>query len=461
MLSSVLICDPDGTWANNLKSYLTDCSYYVEHVSSGKECQLSVYQTKFLAVVLDLETKNHSALEVLKYLRLNAPSVKVILSILNRKKLADLEITEAELRKLGASDILIKPYEFEKVKETIEGVSQFESWKTLGKSTAEHEEEEVQLDDNEFTRVGIQNFYSGNTAIFDCYIRLGLNKYIKILHRGDFFDEKRIEKYKNQKEVEHLYFRTRDRATYINFINDLLEKMLRKTSEKIDKKIQTTKNLVEKYIEEIYTVGLKPQLVEEGKKICENMYNLVKRDPDLTLIMSKYEDYDPPAFAHLFLVSFMSAIACKNLEWSSQRTVELITFGAFLHDIGTLKLPPDIREENVSKLSPSQFEKYKEHPKFGVEMLQNCTSINEPIKQIVYQHHEYVNGEGFPNGLTGMKIYPLAKVVALANEFSTFLATNKVTPIQGLRQMIPNKANIQRFDPIVIKALIRGFIRDK
>jgi putative nucleotidyltransferase with HDIG domain len=461
MSLAILISEPDERWGNEIKMFLKSKSYEVEKSLNGKDCQLKIYKNKYLAVILDIDTKNHSGLEVLRYLRLNAPSVKVILTLQSKKKLEDLELDRDDLGKLGASDILTKPYSLEMLLESVEGANQFEAWKEIKGSGSQKEEETLEADDEDFTRIKIQDFYSGNTTIFDCYVRLTKNKYIKILHKGDFFEESRIKKYAGEKEITHLYFKTKERAIYINFINNVLEKMASSQTEPTERKVKTAKNLAEKYVEEVYTVGLKPQLIEEGKKICQNIYNLIQRSPDLANLMAMYEDYDPPAYAHLFLVSFISAITCQNLEWASSRTVELIAFGSLLHDIGKLKLPESIRGKNVDELDQKELEKYQEHPKIGAEMLQQYPIITEPIRQIVYQHHEYVNGEGFPNGLTGMKIYPLAKVVALSDELANLIVKTKTPPIQGLRELIPDREKIVRYDPLIVKALVKGFIKGK
>jgi HD-GYP domain-containing protein (c-di-GMP phosphodiesterase class II) len=461
MALSILVSETEDVWASQIKLFLEKNSYVVDIAHDGKDCQLKIYNNKYLAIVLDLDTKNHSGLEVLRYIRLNAPSVKVILSLKTKKRLEDLELDKDNLRKLGASDILIRPYPIEMLLESIEGASQFESWKKIKASGHQKGAENIESDDSEFTRIKIQDFYSGNTTVFDYYIRLSKNKYVKILHQGDFFEESRIKKYADEKDIEHLYFKTNERASYINFINQVLEKMLVSKEKNAEKKIRTTKNLAEKYIEEIYTVGLKPQLLEEGKKICQNMYNLIQSDPDLSDFMAMYEERDPTANAHLFLVSFFATIIAKNLEWSSQRTIELVAFASLLHDIGMLKLPQDIRESEVDQLNPEQFEKYKEHPKMGSEMLQQYPLVSESVRQIVYQHHEYVNGEGFPNGLTGIKTYPLAKIVALANEFANCLTKKRIPPLQVLKEFISDRQKIMKFDPLAVKALVQGFIREK
>ncbi len=461
MSLSVLISEPDSSWAIELKEYLTKNSFEVDIVYTGKDCQLKVYRNKFLAVIIDIETKNHSALEVLKYLRLNAPSVKVILTVTNRKKLEELELSKDELRKIGASDILIKPYSLESLLESIEGANQFEAWKEVKASGTQRDEEEIEADDDDFTRIKIENFFSGNTTIFDHYIRLARNKYVKILHKGDFFEKSRLKKYAKEKEVTHLYFRTKERAAYVNFINQLMEKMNKSKVNNLEKKFKTAQTLAEKYIEEIHTVGLKPQLIEEGKKLCNNIYNMVRKDKALAKLLAHYEESDPPAYSHLFLVSFIASVTCQNLEWSTQRTVEMIAFGSFLHDIGMLKLPPDIKEIEQESMTVEQLIKFKQHPVLGFEMLQKYPLVPEPVRQITYQHHEFINGAGFPHGITGIKIYPLAKVVSLADGFADYISIKKTSPIAGLKELIQDRNEIAKYDPLIVKALAKSFIKEK
>ncbi|MCY4644422.1 MAG: response regulator [Bacteriovoracales bacterium] len=460
MALSILICEPDYELAQGLQSFLEEKSFVVETAADGKDCQLKMYKGKFFAVVLDIETQNHSGLQVLRYLRLSAPSVKVILTA-TEEKLKEFDLSNSDLAKLGTSDILIKPYKFEELKESIEGEHHFLPNTATKESSDESMEEEVNGDDDDFTHVKVEDFYSGNTTIFDCYIRLAPGKYMKIAQKGEFFERSRIDKIVEEKGIESFYFKTEDRGNYINFINRVLKKVISSTKGKDHEKIRTVKNLAEKYIEETYTEGLKPQLLEEGKKICQNMFDMIQKDVDLSSLLASYEEKGENIHGHLFLTSFMAVIICKNLDWTSTWIVELAAFGGLLHDIGMLKLPEEIRNKDPKHLTPEQMTQFKDHPRLGAELLQEYPLVTEPVRQIVYQHHENINGSGFPHGLSGIKIYPPAKVVALGNSFANFLVSQKISPIKGLGPFISDRKNIEKFDPIILKALVKGFLKDQ
>jgi putative nucleotidyltransferase with HDIG domain len=459
----ILISDPDQKWSAILIEAIKANKLVGEVCNNGKECQLSVYKKNPKAVVLDIETHSHGAFEVLKYLKLNYPLIRIILTFPNNKKFKELELSDKELKAMGIAEYFIKPYTTEKL---IKGLAtnHLEAWKDItstDRPTNPIEEKEVSIRDDEFTRIKLDSFLTGNTSIFDCYVRLSQNKYVKVLYKGDSFNEEQLKRYSTTGKSEYLYFKTKDRAQYINYMNKILEKSISLSKGNALDKLNNTQVVVEKFIEEINVQGLRPELIEEGIKICQNMYNLVQKDKGLNKILSEYKEFDASAYSHLFLTSLFSTLICKNLEWATNRSVEMIAMGSLLHDIGKMKLPEYLRTKKICDMRPEEYEIYKSHPLNGVELLDKYKEITNPIKQIIYQHHEYVNGSGFPNGLTGVKIYPLAKVLSLSNMFAEIIIDNHVTPLDGLKILIPDKDLSVKFDSVMLKSLVAGFVRNK
>jgi len=135
--------------------------------------------------------------------------------------------------------------------------------------------------------------------------------------------------------------------------------------------------------------------------------------------------------------------------------------GAILHDIGKLKLPKSLQDLDVKKMTPVQKEQYKKHPEFGLEMLRDIKSIPEAVKQIVYQHHELNTGEGYPNKLSSVKIYPPAKIVAFCDAFTHHIVRNHLTPLEGIKDFLAKKSDVMKYDPVIIKAFMRNFLKAK
>lgn len=456
----VLISDPDAKWTKKLETLFSKHSIVCAISLSGKECQLEVYRGGIDCLILDLDTTNYSGMMVLKYMRLNHPKVRLVLTIESKTRLESIGITQEDIKKLGVDNVLIKPYSDDVILKNIQG-ERYDSWKQIKvNDNPSSEDEKVLLaKDEEFTRVKIETCQGGNVTIFDHYIRLGKGRFVKVLKKGDSFDVARIQKFITDGKIEHLYFKTKDRTTYINFMNDLSKKM-------VDSKPQgataiiadNLKSTTDMFIEEIYTIGIKPQLMEEGKKICLNMYQFVQKDRGMVKYLRELQAQDKNT-SHLFMVSFFATIISKNLEWTSDRTAEAVAMGGLLHDIGKLKLPPHLRNLDEHEVPADQLALYRQHPLMGFEMLSKSELVSESVKQIVYQHHELVNGMGYPNLHTAAKIYPLAKIVSLADHFVTLITREGLTPIDGLRKFIPNKVETAKYDAVAIKSLVMGLIK--
>ncbi len=454
---NVLVASRNDKWVEEVSSGLNGSGFGTSSVSFGADVQREVFNRKFVSVILDVTIRRHSAFEVLRYLKTNKPNIAVILFFPSKEHFKDLELSKKELRALGVSDILIHPIAVEKIVQSVEGQCQFESWQNVAFTSKLSEESEVVESDVKFTRIPIDEIHMGSTMIFDLYVRLKKDRYVKILELGDFFEKERIEAYK-LKEVEFLYFKTQDRAKYINFMNKVIVKAINLSQVQAEKKLSLFKNTADKVVETILSEGLKPKIIEECSTFCLNMGKLVEKDNEISAHMRNLELIDPEIYTHTFLVSFFSVLINKNLEWGSSRTAEIVGFAGLIHDLGKIKLSPNVNYLRPEAMTKKQLEEYKEHPSLGVELLQNFSHIKEPIRQAIYQHHELVDGSGFPNGLPGIRIYPMAKILAVADRFTHILLEERVSLKKALELFVLDKEIIKLYDHEVVKALIKGFI---
>lgn len=102
-------------------------------------------------------------------------------------------------------------------------------------------------------------------------------------------------------------------------------------------------------------------------------------------------------------------------SYSEKRLLQL-GVGAFLHDLGKLQIPLSILDK-PSHLTKEEFNKVKEHPTLGYQILRESAMIDYVSANILYQHHEKLDGTGYPNHLTGHYIHEYARIVAIADIF--------------------------------------------
>lgn len=227
----------------------------------------------------------------------------------------------------------------------------------------------------------------------------------------------------------------------------------------IDEQVSAAKKVTVKYIDKIYNSGLDPASLEYGYKLGNAINQMVIRHKDFYHVLQNWHDYEPALSTHPFLVTLFSMLICKNLNWDSPRTIQVIAMGSLLHDIGVSKLPEELKEYSPDNWTEEQKEMYEVHPKFGLDILQDLAKVPEPIIQIVYQHHETSDSQGYPNRLSDIKIFPLAKVVILANHFARLIITRKLKPFDGLKAFVVDVNEIQKFDPAIMRALIKSFMK--
>lgn len=457
--TSILLCDPNEQWRKKIAENLESRDYAVVTAQNGREAQKLISEKDFNVVLIDIELKSFSSLEVIKFIKFNNQQTKIILTLPSEETLNDYFASPKDIEKLGICEYFVKPFSFDHLDKAIVGLFGHEAWRKIKKPISKiGEEEEVFARDDAFTSIKVDQFFCGNASIFDLYIRLSPNKYLKILNAGDFFDTNRMESLKESRNVEYLYFKTQDRVVYVNFMNEIVSRVTQSNKVAPEVKLSFTQNLSEKYIDELYTKGLTRANIEEGHKVCENTFNMIATDDRLGVLLKNFIDYDDSITSHLFLCSLYASIICKNLEWVSKHSTGVILFGTFLHDVGKIKLPKNIRDKKKNELTSSQFEEYKKHPQYGIELLDGVKGINEQIIQTVYQHHELLDGTGFPMGLTKNKIYPLARIVSFANRMADKTVENRCTPFQAIKQMIEERSEIFQYDSDVIRAFLKGFV---
>lgn len=150
---------------------------------------------------------------------------------------------------------------------------------------------------------------------------------------------------------------------------------------------------------------------------------------------------------HALNVAVLSMLIGYQYEYTDPELQEL-GLGALLHDIGKLTML-DFYDKKDWELSPEEKIEMRKHPELGEHILSNSRTITEIVRQIIIQHHERQDGQGYPNGLKGSNQLPLrsnftelnhifrfAEIVAVANVFDNLVSghstPNRMTPSQAL-----------------------------
>ena len=174
----------------------------------------------------------------------------------------------------------------------------------------------------------------------------------------------------------------------------------------------------------------------------------------ITAIALTLEKRDPYAAGHQQRVAGLAAAIAAEMGLAPQQ-VEGIRFGALLHNIGTVSVPAEIINR-PDRLSDLQFSLVKQHTQTGFEIVKDIP-FPWPVAQMVLQHHERLDGSGYPQGLKGEQILPEARILAVADVLEAMIAHRPYRPAlemyTALDTLIQGRG-IQ-FDPAVVDACLR------
>ena len=125
-------------------------------------------------------------------------------------------------------------------------------------------------------------------------------------------------------------------------------------------------------------------------------------------------EYDDATYAHSLNVALISHTLG---EWMHlpEDDLQMLTEAGLLHDIGKIMLPQEIIKKR-GELTFDEYEQVKQHPALGHRVLER-KNVDRHIKNAVLQHHEPLDGSGYPSGLKMNEIDPFAKVVAIADVY--------------------------------------------
>jgi putative nucleotidyltransferase with HDIG domain len=130
-------------------------------------------------------------------------------------------------------------------------------------------------------------------------------------------------------------------------------------------------------------------------------------------IVKKVEAKDRYTYLHSDRVANYSIKIGKKMKLNKVQ-IENLNTASYVHDIGKVNVPEHILNK-PTKLTEEEFEIIKKHPSDGAEMIKG--TFYEEIAPIIEQHHERLNGSGYPKGLTGDEILLEAKIIAVSDTF--------------------------------------------
>ena len=212
---------------------------------------------------------------------------------------------------------------------------------------------------------------------------------------------------------------------------DLTKKLSKPASVKIADvlKDDDKKSVISEKVKEYWINNTKSILsnIEDGKlpstKVCNNLSNSILEEVhnkiDMVQCVNQLRINDEYTYSHCVNTAVLCSVFAKQFAFKETPLKE-ITLGAMLHDLGKMRIPKVIMYK-PDKLSKEEMDIVKRHPELGYKMIKQM-DVPEIIAEMAYNHHEKVNGSGYPRRLTEEQLSVYDQILSIIDVYDALIS---------------------------------------
>lgn len=176
------------------------------------------------------------------------------------------------------------------------------------------------------------------------------------------------------------------------------------------------------------------QAAKEAQQLVDDIVESLLSQDDVTLhLMGSKTEFEDLYF-HCLNVSILAMMIAKA-KGMDAASIKMVAMGALFHDIGKAKIPSAILRK-ATPLTEPEFNYLKLHTKYGKDIAIAIDTLPEEVITVIEQHHELLDGTGYPNGLKGEEIDAITQIVSVANAFDNLChhqnPAEKKNPLHGV-----------------------------
>mgnify|MGYP001372566975 CR=1 FL=1 len=195
--------------------------------------------------------------------------------------------------------------------------------------------------------------------------------------------------------------------------------------------------------------------IEAFDQIADGMVDSVLRNHNALACLGRIRDKDNYLLEHSINLAVLMGVFAKSMGIERSIMQDAIV-GAMLHDIGKVMIPDTILHK-PGKLTDDEFKVMKSHVVFSRELLKKSPGISQMTINVAAQHHERIDGSGYPDGLHDCDLCREGKMCAIADVYDAITSDRVyhkgLTPTQGLKKLLEWSGD--HLDPTLVKQFIR------
>lgn len=203
-------------------------------------------------------------------------------------------------------------------------------------------------------------------------------------------------------------------------------------------KYEQTVSLVKNAFDEIRYFKEVP--LRQMQDLSDNALVTLTATPGALGYLHSLRDVDNYTFQHSVNVAIISGVLSRWLGDDGERMRDMVLAG-LLHDVGKALVPQEILNK-PGPLTPAEMEVMQQHAAYGYDILKKAKVLAGDVLAGVWQHHERLDGSGYPRSLRGGNILPSARIIAISDIYDAMTSDRvyrqKTTPFHVIRTLFEN-----------------------
>ncbi|WP_231993692.1 HD-GYP domain-containing protein [Pseudobythopirellula maris] len=217
--------------------------------------------------------------------------------------------------------------------------------------------------------------------------------------------------------------RSEEYGQYQAYLRDNLSEVLDDESIPLARRFAALDTVLRGVLSESFAAGDNDATVDACRRLSVQVADLVSRDDAMETDLLAVMQHDYYTFTHSANVSYYCTMLAARLGVEDPDELQQITAGALMHDLGKLEIPDSILTK-PGRLSDEEFAIIRRHPTTGFRQLCRRDDLSHGQLMMVYQHHERMDGGGYPTRMVGDEIHPWARICAVADVYEA-LTSNR------------------------------------
>ena len=318
------------------------------------------------------------------------------------------------------------------------------------------------MDQNEMQAIPLDEILNRDLVPIDVYILMPSSRYLLIAKAGSKVED--LRKFRDR-SIDLFHVKVRE---YMHLVLLTIREATALTGDKAAshaQKLQGIRSAMSFVFHEISHLGFTDTALTHAKLVNHTTLTHLAQNPRLTDLIAQLDSLSDDGVKHSMTVSMVTAMVGAGHGWSKPGTIEKLSLGGSLHDIGKTKLPKALTLKKDHELSSDERIILQSHAEGGSQLLAQAKSVPDDVVRMVLEHHEFADGTGYPRGIKDLVTSPFGKVLSVSNAFVDLMEEHENISdarersrivIDKLRQMGERKFNRE-----ALNALIKVFAAER